>query len=76
MAPLLSLKNRQYRSDTVEDAFEVDVNHGIPFIEADVTHRRIGHDAGIIEDGVDPCELIHGGLYQTLDLVESGHIDG
>lgn len=76
MAALLGLKDRHDGDDAVEDAFEVDVDHGIPLIDAKVTHGRIGHDAGIIEDGVDPSELIHGGLYQTLDLVESGHIDG
>ena len=59
----------------MKDAFEVDVDHGIPFIDADVTHRRIGHDAGIIEDGIDSSEGIHGRLYQTLDLIKSSHID-
>jgi hypothetical protein len=40
---------RQYRGNSIERAFDVDVDHAFPLIDLHRSHQRQWHDAGIVD---------------------------
>src|SRR4029453_15010660 len=64
----------QHRGDTVQQAFDIDVDHSIPFFDLEGRHGGDRHDSGIVNDDVDPVVLPKRALHQRLDLVTLGHV--
>src|SRR6185295_2594583 len=48
----LLAENRQCRGDAVEDTFDVDVDHLVPFVDAEIVERRDRANAGVVDENV------------------------
>src|SRR6266699_2533040 len=53
MPETLLAEDMERRGDAVEHTFDVDVDHLVPIIDAQVVEGRHGHDTGIAEENVE-----------------------
>src|SRR6266403_6390647 len=70
MSETLLAKDRQRCGDAVQDTFNVDVDHLLPILDAQVVERRNWHNAGIAEENVElavplTCQLDEVGYVAT-----------
>ena len=52
MPETLLAEDRQRGGDAVQNTFDVDVDHLLPILDAQVVEGRNGHDAGIVDENV------------------------
>ena len=57
-----------------EDAVDVDADHGVPAVGADVLDLRAEGGAGVVDHDVDASHLLRGALDQRLDGVLLAHV--
>jgi hypothetical protein len=70
----LLLHVRQRRSDAVQHALDVDVDHPVPFVDLEAFERRLRHQAGVVDHDVDAAVGLDRCIHQVLDLVALDHI--
>jgi hypothetical protein len=75
VAAFLSRGKRQCGGDAVERALDVDVDHRVPLVGVDLGHRADRHDAGIVDQHVEPAEIADDGIDNRLDLFLVDHIE-
>ncbi|MOA25172.1 hypothetical protein D3C78_1458820 [compost metagenome] len=73
LLPLLQ-QQRDERTDTVDDALQVDIEHALPLRRADFPAKAGLHHACVVEQQVDAAPVLHGGIAQTFDLSVIAHI--
>src|SRR5690606_1374898 len=60
---------RHHLAGAEEGAGQVDVDHALPFLHGHLEERRLGHDAGVVHEGIDPPEMLHHRPHHPGDLV-------
>jgi hypothetical protein len=60
--------------DAVQDAFDVDVDHLVPFVHPQTIHGRKRHDARVVDEHVDPSVGLNGRVDQLLQVVLPRHV--
>ncbi|EGE58966.1 hypothetical protein RHECNPAF_2530040 [Rhizobium etli CNPAF512] len=70
----LRLHDRQGCRDAVEHTLDVDIDHPVPLLDLEGRERRERHDAGIVEDDVEPAEFRSGKTREGLDLGTVGDV--
>ena len=70
----------QHRSDRaaghLEEAPQVDSNHGVIVLIGVVGERLAYVDTGIVDDGVDPPEAVHSRIDDMAANARLGHVGG
>src|SRR5215469_9489111 len=69
MTCLLLFHVGQRRGDAVQNALDIDVDHQVPFVDFETFKQGLRHQPGVVDHHVDPPVGLHGGVYQSLDLV-------
>jgi DNA-binding transcriptional LysR family regulator len=59
---------RERRGNAVQHALEVDVDHPVPFVDLQALQGRERHDAGVVDENVDPAAGLDGRVHQALYL--------
>src|SRR4051812_11743301 len=57
------------RGDAVEHPLDVHVDHAVPFVDFQALKRRVWHEAGVVDEDVDPSESLDRLVDQPLDLL-------
>jgi hypothetical protein len=58
----------------VEQPLEVDLDHPVPLLDRGVDDRAEQHHPGVVDDDVEPAELLHRALDGSLRLLAVRHI--
>jgi 5-oxoprolinase (ATP-hydrolysing) subunit A len=77
MAKTLPAEHRERRGDAEEDAFDVDVDHRFPVVNAMLVERRDWHDAGITDQYIEPAVSVGGQrdeFRQVAATADVGHL--
>ena len=74
MPALLRKEFRQNRRHRVEDALDIDVDHGHPVVDLAFGHAAAGHDPGVGEQHVHLAEPLLGKRCERLHVVQAGDV--
>src|ERR1700681_1464043 len=75
-AALLS-EHRECRGDSIQNAFDVDVDHPVPLVDLEVVKGRQRHQARVADQYVEPTEAILSFLdkrYQVFTFTDVDHV--
>src|SRR5690606_31393145 len=74
LAAALALHQRQPGGDAVQHAADVHVDHPVPFVQLEGVQAGQRHHAGIVDDHVDPAELLAGVVDEGLGALAAGDV--
>lgn len=74
LAALLCFHDWQYSADAPKHAFDVYIDHALPFVQLAGSQRGEGHHASVVYQGVDPTPSIHGGLHEVSHRLAIGYV--
>ena len=74
MPEALRAEHRQRRRDAVQDALYVDVDHGVPIIDAQLVERGDRPDAGVVDQRVELAEPLAGQRDQGGQVLAPPHV--
>src|SRR5882757_6177169 len=73
-AALLS-EHRQRRSDSIQNALDVDIDHPVPLIDLEIVEGRQRHQTGVTDQYVEPAEAILRLLDKQRQIFTFGDVD-
>jgi hypothetical protein len=76
VAGVLREQHRKHRLRHVDRAHQVHLHHQRLVLRRAVAERGGAHQAGAVEEGVDPPEALHGGAHHRAARFEVAHVEG